>query len=68
MNNEFNFIIESASGVHSGNCVLGGGATKKEAWEDAFGPKPWGPFARKSAKKAWCTDQREANTADELSE
>jgi hypothetical protein len=48
------YIIKTKSGVHSGTCNLGDAATEKEAWEDAFGPKPWDEFAKRSAKKAWC--------------
>jgi hypothetical protein len=48
------YIIKTESGVHSGTCNIGDGATEKEAWEDAYGPKPWSDFSKKSAKKAWC--------------
>lgn len=46
------FIIKKVSGI-SGNCTLGEGATKAQAWEDAFGPKPWTSHVKRSAKDAW---------------
>jgi len=50
------FIIESESGARFGNCILGEGKNEMEAWEDAFGPKPWTPYIIKCAKKAWCRE------------
>jgi hypothetical protein len=32
------FIVEAASGVHAGACVLGVGASRAEAVRDAYGP------------------------------
>lgn len=52
------FVIKAVSGI-SGNCNLGDGATEKEAWEDAFGPKPWTSWTKQSAKKAWCEETEE---------
>lgn len=46
------YIIKTVSGI-SGTCNLGDGATEKAAWEDAFGPKPWTPYVKKIAKRAW---------------
>jgi len=46
------YVIKKVSGI-SGNCDLGEGPTEKAAWEDAFGPKPWTPYQKKSAKDAW---------------
>ena len=46
------YIIESPSAI-SGNCLLGEGPTERAAWADAFGPKPWGPSAKRAAKAAW---------------
>jgi len=53
------FVIESPSGAHYGNCIIGEGATEAAAWEDAFGPKPWTPYARKAARKAWSREIKE---------
>jgi len=47
------YVIKAESGI-SGLCNLGDGPTEKSAWEDAFGPKPWSDWQKKSAKKAWC--------------
>jgi len=49
------FAILKQSGI-SGTCVLGQGETAKEAWEDAYGPKPWTPYQKKSAKGADCVE------------
>ena len=49
------FIIEAESAI-SGNCLLGEGNTEAEAWEEAFGPKPWTPYVTRTAKKAWCRE------------
>lgn len=46
------FIITTESAI-SGTCNLGDGPTAAAAWIDAFGQKPWGEFAKRSAKKAW---------------
>jgi hypothetical protein len=46
------YLIEKTSGI-SGTCILGEGATEALAWEDAYGPKPWTPYTKKSAKSAW---------------
>ena len=32
---------------------LGEGKTKKEAWENSYGPKPWTSWTKKSARGAW---------------
>jgi len=49
------YIVQAESGI-SGTCNLGDGETAKAAWEDAFGPKPWTDYQKKSAKKAWITE------------
>jgi hypothetical protein len=58
------FIIESQSGMSHRMCLLGEGATEKAAWEDAYGPKPWTAYVKKSAKNAQCREV----TEDELFE
>jgi hypothetical protein len=47
------YVIKAVSGI-SGTCNLGDGPSEKEAWLDAFGPKPWSDWQKKSAKRAWC--------------
>jgi hypothetical protein len=47
------YIIKTESGI-SGICNLGEGLSEKAAWEDAFGPKPWTDYQKRSAKKCWC--------------
>ena len=49
------YVIKKTSGI-AGVCNLGEGPTKQAAWEDAFGPKPWTPYQKKSAKDAWCEE------------
>ena len=56
------FVILKESGI-SGNCILGEGATEKAAWEDAYGPKPWTPYTKKSAKSAWVVQMTEEGLA-----
>jgi hypothetical protein len=47
------FIVEKQSGVDIWRtCVLGSGVSAKAALEDAYGPKPWTPYIKKSAKNA----------------
>ena len=46
------FIILTPSAI-SGFCVLGEGETANEAWRDAYGPKPWPDYVKRSVKKAW---------------
>jgi hypothetical protein len=59
------FIVTKPSGANIlKTCLLGSGATKASAFEDAYGPKPWSPQQAKSAKSA---DFREV-TEDELNE
>ena len=55
------FVILTQSGVHAGVCLLGEGTTTQEAWEDAFGQKPWTPYVRQCATRAWVeeVDQKE---------
>ena len=53
------FIIEKPSAISFRNCLLGQGETEKEAWEDAYGPKPWSPYVKKSAKGAWSREVTE---------
>lgn len=55
------FAITKPSAI-SGTCVLGQGATENEAWTDAYGPKPWSDFNKRSAKGANCVEV----TEDEL--
>lgn len=57
------FVITKPSAI-SGTCILGTGSTKSAAWEDAYGPKPWCPFAKKSAKGADCIEVTEDELAD----
>lgn len=57
------FIIEAESGI-SGTCLLGQGSTLEAAWIDAYGPKPWTPYQKACAKKAWYKEI----TEDELYE
>jgi hypothetical protein len=47
------YIIKAESGI-SGTCNLGDGSTEKDAWADAFGPKPWSDSTKRATKKAWC--------------
>jgi hypothetical protein len=47
------WVIESESGASYGTNIVGDGKTEEEAWEDAFGPKPWSPSQKQVAKKAW---------------
>ncbi len=57
------FIVTKPSGVNRlKTCLLGHGETKDEAFEDAYGPKPWSPQQAKSARSA---DYREVDQ-DEL--
>jgi hypothetical protein len=47
------FIVEKQSGVDIWRvCILGSGVSAKAALEDAYGPKPWSPYIKKSAKNA----------------
>ena len=46
------FIVSKQSGVHAGSCILGSGDTKEQALIDAYGPKPWTPYAKKSMRDA----------------
>ena len=50
------YVIETPSGAHYGNCTIGSGETEKEAWLDAYGPKPWTPYVKKCAKGAWARE------------
>ena len=48
------FVIETPSSYrHLHNCLIGEGDTPALAWADAYGPKPWTPYTRKSARSAW---------------
>jgi len=44
------FIVSKQSGVHAGSCILGSGDTKEDALIDAYGPKPWSPYNKKSMR------------------
>lgn len=57
------FVILKPSAI-SGLCVLGEGATVAAAWTDAYGPKPWPPYTKKSAKGAWAKEVDETELAD----
>jgi hypothetical protein len=46
------FIVSKFSGIHAGSCIIGTGDTKQQALEDAYGPKPWSPYAKKSMRDA----------------
>ena len=52
------FIIESQSGIQ-GTCLQGEGETEQQAWEDAFGPKPWTKWQKKCAKNSWSREVSE---------
>lgn len=59
------FIIEAPSARFGlGNCLLGEGDTESAAWADAFGPKPWSPSQKKSARNAWCRQVKEDELRD----
>ena len=45
------FIITKPTAI-SGVCIIGEGSSAKEAWEDAYGPKPWAAHSKKSARNA----------------
>lgn len=56
------YIVTKQSGVHFGSCFLGSGDTKEAALVDAFGPKPWTDYQKKSARSAFVgevTDEEE---------
>lgn len=42
------YIVMSPNGY-----PLGEGKTKKEAWENSYGPKPWPSYVKRSARGAW---------------
>ncbi len=46
------FIVSKQSGIHAGSCILGTGDSKEAALVDAYGPKPWSPYAKKSMRDA----------------
>ena len=47
------WVVTKPSGVHFGVCLLGEGATRDAAIEDAYGPKQnWSPQTRKQIKSA----------------
>ena len=46
------YIITKESAI-SGTRNIGDGPTPAAAWVDAFGPKPWSEFTKRSAKNAW---------------
>jgi hypothetical protein len=46
------FVVSKPSGVHAGSCVLGAAKTEESALIDAFGPKPWTAYQKKSARTA----------------
>lgn len=61
---DMKMIIESESGI-AGTCLLGIGNSESEAWEDAFGPKPWTPSTKRAACKAWVREVND-DEAEEL--
>jgi hypothetical protein len=46
------FVVSKPSAIHIGSCILGTGDTKDAALIDAYGPKPWTPYAKKSMRDA----------------
>lgn len=49
------YVIEGQSGINQfKKCVIGSGATEKEAWLDALGPKPWSDRSKKLKKIYVC--------------
>ena len=64
MNKNTTYVIEATSGARYGSCLIGSGKTEKEAWLDAYGPKPWTSYTKRCAKNAW---SREV-TSEELYE
>lgn len=46
------YIVSKQSGVHAGSCILGSGDTREAALVDAFGPRPWTQYQKKSARDA----------------
>jgi hypothetical protein len=59
------FVVSKPSGVHAGFCILGFGPTKAKALEDAYGPKPWSPYNKRSAASA-CVREVTAEELEEL--
>lgn len=54
------FIITKQSGVSAfRKCIIGEGETKAQAWESAYGPKPWSKWNRQSARDADCEEVSE---------
>ena len=43
------YIVSKPSAIHAGSCILGSGDSKPAALVDAFGPKPWSPYTKRSA-------------------
>tara|TARA_E500000081_G_C6030146_1_gene304312 strand:- start:197 stop:493 length:297 start_codon:yes stop_codon:yes gene_type:complete len=48
------------------NRIIGDGPTKKAAWEDAYGPKPWPPYTKKTARNAWVEETTEEKAMDDF--
>jgi hypothetical protein len=46
--------------------IIGEGPTKKAAWEDAYGPKPWPPYTKKSARNAWVEETTEDKAREDF--
>ena len=46
------YYVEACSGVHSGNCILGAGYTRKEAIKSAYGE------GGKLPKHAWISEKK----------
>ena len=50
------YIVSKQSGAHIGSCILGTGDTKEEALVDAFGPRPWSDWNKKSERTSCCRE------------
>jgi hypothetical protein len=54
------FVVLTRSAYLDKDCILGQGVTKKEAIEDAFGPKSsWGNSSKRSYKNSWVKEMTE---------
>ena len=50
------YQVQGRSAIDGRNLIMGEGETKKEAWQDAIGPKPWTPPLKRWAEKFWIVD------------
>lgn len=47
------WIVSKSSAYRSGHeCILGSGSSRNAALENAYGPKPWTPYVKRSMKDA----------------